>query len=176
MMTRGYAQNLNNAIKWTYHKTPTMKKISHHFNGSAVFSKLDAKYGYWDIVLVQESSKLCTFQGPACKHRFLRLPFGLSVSKDIFQKGMDDIICGAAPGVLGIADGICVFGIDATEHDEALHHLMQVATKYGHVFRPQKCYIRQDKISFCGFRWSKEGMKPDEYVMTIRTDLPDKCL
>ena len=84
-------RNLNKAIKRTYHKIPTLDELSHELAGATVFSKLDAKHGYWSIELEEESSNLCTFNSPAGKYKFCRLPFGLCVSQDIFQKYMDDV-------------------------------------------------------------------------------------
>ena len=154
-------KHLNEAIKRTYHKTPTLEEISHQLNGAQLFSKLDAKHGYWAIELDEKSSHLCTFQSPFGKYRFLRLPFGLSVSQDIFQKHMDDIIQKAGPGVIGIADDLVVFGQSVKEHDEALNRLMHVAKQYGLVFRSEKCKTHQTSISFYGLLWSKDGMQPD---------------
>ena len=133
---------LNEAIKRTYHKTPTLEEISHKFNGSRVFSKLDAKHGYWSVHLDEESSKLCTFDSPAGKFRFKRLPFGLNVSQDIFQQKMDVIVSESGEGVLGIADDICIYGKDVESHDAALHRFMRAAQRHGLVLRLEKCYIR----------------------------------
>ena len=82
-------KHLNTAIKRTYHKTPTLDEISYKLTASSVYSKLDAKHGYWGIHLSEKSSRLCTFQSPDGKYRFLRLPFGLSVSQDVFQARID---------------------------------------------------------------------------------------
>ena len=153
-------KHLNDAIKRTYYKTPTLEEITHDLNGATVFSRLDAKHGYWGIELDVPSSHLCTFQSPAGKYRFLRLPFGLSVSQDIFQKHMDDIIRKSGPGVIGIADDFIVHGENTEEHDKALHRVMKVAKEHGLVFRAEKCHIRQAEIEFFGLQWSKDGMKP----------------
>lgn len=57
-------KDLNNFIKRTYHKTPTLDEISHKFSGANFFSKLDAQRGYWAIHLDAESSLLTTFNSP----------------------------------------------------------------------------------------------------------------
>lgn len=152
---------LNNAIKRTYHKIPTLDEISYKLSGSTIYSKLDAKNGYWSIRLDEESSKLCTFQSPAGKHRFLRLPFGLSVSQDIFQCRMDKILGKVGEGVIGIADDVVVYGKTLEEHDHNLYKLLKVAAEEGLVFRDEKCCVRQQEIDFFGLVWSKEGMQPD---------------
>ncbi|XP_046559347.1 uncharacterized protein K02A2.6-like [Haliotis rubra] len=78
--------DLNRSIKRTYHKTPTLEEITHKFCGATVFSKLDARHGYWSVTLDDNSSVLTTFNTPFGRYRFRRLPFGLRISQDIFQR------------------------------------------------------------------------------------------
>ena len=102
-------KDLNNAIKRTHHKSPTIEEISLKFAGAKVFSKLDAQSGYWAVVLDEESSLLTTFNSPFGRYKFLRLPFGLNVSQDHFQQVIDTMLQDC-PGTTGISDDIVVFG------------------------------------------------------------------
>ena len=95
-----------------------------------VFSKLDAKSGYWSIKLDEESQKLTTFQTPFGRYCFQRLPFGLSVSQDIYQMEIDHIL-EQCEGACGIADDIIISGKDEEEHDRNLINFMKVACKEG---------------------------------------------
>ena len=126
-------RSLNQCLKRTHHKTPTVEEITNRLSGSTVFSKLDAKHGYWTIKLDDESSMLTTFNSPIGRFRFRRLPFGLNVSQDAFQQAMDRILS-QCPGTIGITDDVIVHGKDEEEHDKNLHHLMDVARKSGLVF------------------------------------------
>ena len=93
----------------SHHHTPTLDEITHQVKGSSVFSKLDARHGYWPVVLDEKSSYLTTFNSPFGRFRFTRLPFGLCVSQDIFQQKMDFIL-EKCPGTVGIAHDIAVHG------------------------------------------------------------------
>ena len=153
-------KDLNQAIKRSQHHTPTLDEITHKFSGSTIFSKLDARHGYWSVLLDEESSYLTTFNSPFGRYRFLRLPFGLCVSQDVFQHRMDQIL-EKCPGTVGIADDVGVYGTTEDEHDKHLHNLMSVARTHGLVFNPTKCEIKKDSITFFGlikskqFRWSR---------------------
>ncbi|XP_041464585.1 uncharacterized protein K02A2.6-like [Lytechinus variegatus] len=57
-------KDLNRACRRTHHKTPTLEEITHKLSGARVFSKMDARHGYWSIVLDRESSLLTTFNSP----------------------------------------------------------------------------------------------------------------
>ncbi|GFO37707.1 Pol polyprotein [Plakobranchus ocellatus] len=157
-------KDLNKAIKRTYHKTPTLEEISHKFSGAKFFSKMDAQHGYWAIHLDDKSNLLTTFNSPFGRYRFLRLPFGLKVSQDIFQQKMDQIL-EECPGTLGISDDICVFGATEEEHDRNLRNLMEVSKKRGLVFNKDKCHIKKDRINFYGLIWDSKGAHPDPKKM-----------
>lgn len=158
-------KDLNRAIKRSHHHTPTLEEITHKMAGSAIFSKLDARHGYWAISLDKESSFLTTFNSPFGRYRFLRLPFGLCVSQDVFQQRMDQIL-ESCPGTVGIADDIAVYGKSEEEHDKNLHRLMSVAREHGLVFNPNKCEIKKTEITFFGILYSKDGVRPNPERIT----------
>jgi hypothetical protein len=60
-------KDLNKQIKRCHHHTPTVEELTHQFSGAQHFSKLDAKNGYWSVVLDDESSLLTTFNSPIWK-------------------------------------------------------------------------------------------------------------
>ena len=94
--------------------------------GSTLFSKLDAKQGFWDIKLDEVSSYLTSHRG---RYRFLRMPIGLRMSQDIFQKKIDETH-EKCRGAVGIADGINVFDTEST-YGYNLHEAMERTRKVG---------------------------------------------
>ena len=76
--------NLNKAIIHKHYKAPKLEEISHWLSGATVFSKLDTKKGFWSIHLNTPSSYLTTFNTHKGRYRFLRMPFGLKMSQDVF--------------------------------------------------------------------------------------------
>ena len=118
-------KDLNTAIKRPHYPTPTLEEITHKLAGSMIFSKLDARHGYWSVQLDDESKRLTTFNSPFGRYCFRRLPFGLNLSQDVFQERMDCIL-EKCPGTISIADDVGVFGKTEAEHDKHLHNLMRV--------------------------------------------------
>ena len=139
-------KDLNWYIKCDHHHTPTLEEITHKLSGSTVFSKMDAKHGYWSVKLDEESQLLTTFNSPFGRFYFNRMPFGLKMSQDVFQHRMD-MILERCPGTIGIADDVVVFG--------NLINLMKVAEEEGLVFNSSKCAIKQEKIVFFGMVFGK---------------------
>ena len=154
-------QKLNQNLKRCPHKIPTVEELNPKFANAKVFSKLDAKSGYWSVRLNEESQLLTTFRSPlGPRYCFLRLPFGLNNSQDIFQSKMDELLENL-PGVVSIADDVCVYGESEAEHDKNLLGLMERASEKGLVFNKAKCQIKKTSISFFGNLYTSEGIKPD---------------
>ena len=114
-------KDLSRGIKKPHSLTPTLEDILPKLSSARYFSILDARSGYWNIGLDQESS-LCN--SPFGRYRFLRLPFGLICAQDIFQRKVDETF-GDLPGVTGIADDIVVYGYDDRDHDKNVSAVLQ---------------------------------------------------
>ena len=141
-------KDLNKAIKRKHHITPTLEEIMPQLNGAKYFSTLDAKRGYWNVTLDEESSFLTTFNSPFGRHRFLCMPFGLKMSQDIFQHRVDQLY-ESLQGVVAIADDI-VFGNTQAEHDANLRRLLTKCQEFGLKLNPEKCKINQPEVRFYG--------------------------
>lgn len=115
-------KDLNKAIKREHHPIPILEQITPKLAGAKLFSKLDARIGYWNVKLDEESSYLTTFNTPFGRYRFLRMPFGLRMSQDIFQFKIDETYRDCQ-GAIGIADDVTVYGKNEKEHD--LHTYMK---------------------------------------------------
>ena len=152
-----YPKNLNEAIRRLHYPTPTLEEIIYRLEGATVFSKLDARSGYWSITLNDESSTLTTFNTPFGRYRFLILPFGFNLSQDIFQERMN-IILENCPGTTSIADDIGVFGKNQQEHDKNLLNLMNESKKNGLVFNEMKCSIGINSLPFFGLTFDENGV------------------
>ena len=119
--------DLNKAIICEHYKAPTLEEISHKLSGTTVFSKLDAKDGFWSIHLDTLSSYLTTFNTHKGHYWYLCMPFELKMSQDVFQMHMNQIT-DRLPKIIGIHDDICVFGKTREEHDTNLLQLIKTAS------------------------------------------------
>ena len=163
-------KDLNRVIIREHYKAPTLEKNSHKLSGATIFSKLDVKDGFWSIHLDTSSSYLTTFNTHKGRYRFLHMPFGLKMSRDMFQMRIDHIT-DRLPGVIAIHDDICVYGKTQEQHDRHLLQLLKTAKAKGLVFNSRKCHISQKQITFFGMIFSGQGMKPDPIKIQALQDL-----
>ena len=155
-----YPKDLNNYVRRPHHYTQVIDDILPQLQGASVFSILDARSGYWNVKL-DDQSKLCTtFNTPYGRYCFRRLPFGLVSAQDVFQKKVYQTFEGL-PGVVAIADDIVVFGNNEAEHDEHMNNAMKRTQEVGLCLNPDKCVVKSHMIkSFGNNPWSK-GLEPD---------------
>lgn len=119
-------QDLNKAIKGEHYPLRTVEEVISCMPKAKVFSVLDANHGFWQIKLDEESSKLCTFNTPVGRYRFLRLPFGVSSASEVFQHTIAQMIEGL-DGVVNVIDDLLVWGETVEEHDMRLIQLLKRA-------------------------------------------------
>jgi len=77
---------LNTALKREHYQIPVVDDLLPDLTDARVVTKVNLASAFWHLELDEESSMLTTFVTPYGRYRWLRLPFGLSVSSDIFQK------------------------------------------------------------------------------------------
>ena len=101
-------RDLNQALKRPKYQMPTLEEILPRLAKAKVFSTLDAKDGFYQIGLDQESS-MNRFLDPFGRYRYLRMPFGVSLAPEEFgcklHEKLDDL-----PGVVVLRDDVLVMG------------------------------------------------------------------
>ena len=143
-----------------------MEEILPQLAKAKTFTVIDVKSGYWHVVLDNESSHLTTFGTPKGRYRWVRLPFGISVAADIFQKKLDEVLVGLE-NTARIVDDIIVWGDGDTEveaqqsHDHHLERLMQRITRANVHLNADKLKYRCQEVRFAGYVLTAEGHRAD---------------
>ena len=152
-------RNLNKYLIRNVHYTASWQDVQYSFKNGKYFSTLDAKSGYWTKKLSEKSQLLTAFNTPFKKYCFVRMPFGLSVSSEIFCEQMDRVLSGI-PGTFPCADDVKIQGSTEEHHDIHLLETVSKAMAAGIKFNPQKCQIKKDKIEYFGRVVSRKGVEP----------------
>ena len=140
---------LNKAIKREYYHLPTIEEITTRLTGAKYFYTLDAKSGFWQIPLDEESSVLTTFATPFGRYRYTRMPFGIHSAQEVFHKRLNDLFQDPH-GVETDIDDILVWGRTVEEHDGRLENVLQRARQSNLKLNPDKCKIRCTQVLYIG--------------------------
>ena len=152
-------KDLNKSIRREHYYTRTIDELLPQLHGKKFFSVVDTKKGYWHVALDHESSLLCTFNTPFGRYRFKRLPFGVKLSQDIFQRKLDEVYRGI-PNVMGIADDIVVCGSTQSEHDQAFCEMLKATRKHNVSLNSEKLQFKQAQVDFYGHVLTENGIQP----------------
>ncbi|KAK2710413.1 hypothetical protein QYM36_011810 [Artemia franciscana] len=163
--------DLNKAIKRPYYPVPSFEDAVAELDGAAVFSRLDARSGYWILPLSTRSSYYTTFSTIYGRYRWKRYPFGLVSAQDEFQRKMEEAFEGLE-GIRILVDDILVYGKNREEHDQRLSAVLRRARKKRIRFNSEKCEFSKDKGKYFGHIISRDGIKPDPEKIRAIQDMP----
>ena len=150
---------------------PVLEDVLHELSNSKVFTKVDLSNGYWHVKLSPESSRLTTMQTCFGRYAWLRLPFGLSVSAEIFQRRLLEALSGLT-GVVCCADDVIIHGKTTEEHDQNLNSFMKRCIDQGIKLNKNKVQTKMTAITFLGHVISEKGLQTDPEKMKAIVQMP----
>ena len=157
---------LNTALKRSEYPIPTVDHLLTEIVNAKVFTLADIKSAFWHVPLDEESSLLTTFNTPLGRMKWNRMPFGISVAPEEFQRRIDENLEGLE-GVKAIADDILIWGDgDTTEeatakHDKRLLALLERCQQKNIKLNMEKFQLRKTELSYMGVVLTANGVKPD---------------
>lgn len=149
----------NKAIKRERHPIPTIEEMLLDMNQSKIFSKLDMKWGYHQIMLDEKSRDITTFSTHIGLFRYKRLLFGVNAAVELYQHEIRKVIQGI-PGVANMSDDIIVHGEDRAQHNARLRMVFERLQDAGLTLNRDKCKFALPEIEFLGHKLSANGVDP----------------
>ena len=135
-----YRLTVNQACQVNPYPVPRIEDLFATLGGGTIFSKLDMKNAYNQLLLDEESKKLTTINTHRGLFQYNRLCFGIASAPAIFQKTMDELLRGI-PGVAVFLDDILVSGANPAEHELRLCEVLSRLEQHGLKLHSTKCAI-----------------------------------
>lgn len=158
--------DLNKAIKRPYFPLPVVEDVLTKLEGARIFTSLDAKSGYWQVELDEESQELTCFNTPFGRYVFKRLPFGVKSASEEFQMRLVEALDGI-DNIAIVADDILVYGVGDTDeqaeknHDNTLRTLLIRCREKNLKLNYDKLQLKKKELKFIGHIISADGVRPD---------------
>ena len=157
-------RKLNGVTRKDVFPLPRIDDLLDQLAGKKIFSTLDAKSGYWQIRMSEESKAKTAFATMSGLYEFKVMPFGLCNAPATFQRLMQKVLSGLGSGdpfCEVFIDDIIVFSDTIEEHLEHLRMLFARLRRIGLKLHPGKCTFARREVLYLGHVISAEGIGPN---------------
>ncbi len=164
-------QELNKNIKRETHHSPRPFDAICGIPSHSYKTVLDAKDGYFQIKLDEESSKLTTFITTQGRFRFLRAPQGLKSSGDAYTRRFDEVLVEVKDKIKIIDDSL----LYDKSIEQSFHHAYQfllTCRENGVTLNAKKFNFCQKELEFAGFKLGWDSYTASDDMLSAISSFP----
>lgn len=166
-------RQLNKKILADKFPLPRIDEILDQLGRAKYFTTLDLMSGFHQIPLDQESRKYTAFSTTTGHYQFKRLPFGLNISPNSFQRMMNIAMAGLTPEIAFIyIDDIVIIGCSENHHLKNLAEVFERLRYYNLKLNPSKCKFFQTEVVYLGHKITDKGILPDDSKFNTLLNYP----
>ncbi|KAL6483353.1 hypothetical protein MHYP_G00082250 [Metynnis hypsauchen] len=152
----GDYRRLNDATTPDRYPIPNIQDFPAGLAGRIIFSKVDLVRGYHQVPVHPADVPKTAVITPFGLFEFLRMPFGLKNTAQMFQRLMDSILRDL-PFLFVYLDDILVASVSRSEHLHHLRLLFERLSQHGLIINPAKCQFGLHTVDFLGHRITSSG-------------------
>ena len=140
---------------------PNIQEIFDSLKGSAVYSILDLKSGYWQLPVAEQDREKTAFICHKGQFEFLRTPYGVVNGPSAFQRVMSKILAPCiGKTVFVYIDDIIVYSPNREAHAHDLDVMLKLISGFGLTLKRTKCEFGKTSVEVLGYKVSAEGIAP----------------
>ena len=153
---------------------PQISEILDQLGGCKVFSTLDLRSGYHQLLLDRDAIPKTAFNCHRGLFEYKRLPFGLKNAPAQFQRFMTQALSKYIGKICMVyLDDIIVYSRDEESHQKHLSLIFSALQKLGMTLKLSKCNIACSEVKLLGFIVGSDGIRScPEKVSCIERLLP----
>ncbi|KAE9008716.1 hypothetical protein PR002_g15822 [Phytophthora rubi] len=165
---------LNKLTKKDVYPLPRIDETVEALSGALLFTTLDLKAGYWQIMVAPEDRDKTAFVTKKGLYRFVRMPFGLTNALSTFQRMMNQVLRRLTWSTcLVYLDDIVVFTKSGIErHVMELASVLERLVAAGLTLKLRKCRFAMESMEYFGHELSRDGVRPVQRLLTAVQQFP----
>ncbi|KAL6189333.1 hypothetical protein ACLB2K_040722 [Fragaria x ananassa] len=154
-----------------------VRVLINRLKGAKIFSKFDAKSGFWQVKMHPDSIALTAFGTPQGHYEWLVMPFGLKQAPSIFQRKMDNIFKPYSDFCIVYIDDILVFSKTMNEHLKHLEQVCKLIVQKGIILGQKKIHLIKGEIDFLGIHVKDGEIRLQDHIVKkisqFQDNIPD---
>ena len=169
-----YSETINQFTSVDAYPFPNVESIINSAAENSVFSKIDLKAAYHQVLLQKQDQPLTAFEACGRLYQFTRRPFGITNAVPAFQRIIDTIIKEANLKItIAYLDGVLICGASQEDHDKNLSAFFNAVEKRNIILNREKCSFSLRKINILGYEISNGTKSPCPDRLKPLMDYPD---
>nr|WUF06597.1 reverse transcriptase [Angelica bushy stunt virus] len=156
------------------HNLPNKDELLTLIRGKKVFSSLDCKSGFWQVLLDEDSQLLTAFTCPQGHYQWRVLPFGFKQAPSIFQRHMQNALNIYEKFCCVYVDDILIFSDNEEDHQRHLATVLKKCEQLGIILSKKKAQLFRTKINFLGLEIDQGTHCPQNHILEHIAKFPDR--
>jgi hypothetical protein len=142
--------------------------------GCKVWSVIDMRAGFHQLVLDDESARTTAFWWGRRLMQYNRLSFGTKNATALYQRVMDEVLRegGCSGFAMAYVDDLLLFTPDMKSHIEAVKKVLDCIHKVGLRAHPEKSIFGASQVEYLGHMVSADGLSPTKAKVSAIQALP----
>ena len=162
---------LNDITRKDAFPMPRIDEILEKMTDARIFSRLDLRKGYYQILLNEKDKEKTAFSFKGKLYHFKRMPFGLCCAPQTFQRMMKKIL-GDLQFIEIYLDDVIIYSSNYEQHLEHLRIVLERIRTANLKLNKEKCKFGKPEIEFLGFRIVNGQKFPNDEKTKIFANFP----
>lgn len=165
---------INDATIGDSHNLPNKDELLTLIRGKKIFSSLDCKSGFWQVLLDKDSQLLTAFTCPQGHYQWIVVPFGLKQAPSIFQRHMQNAFRAYEKYCCVYVDDILIFSDNESDHLKHIAIVLKRCQNLGIILSKKKAQLFKTKINFLGLEIDQGTHCPQNHILEHIHKFPDR--
>src|ERR1051325_1868790 len=170
-------RKINSVLQDEVFPSPTLQEVVEKVGAAKarVYSLIDLRAAYNQIVIAKESRKYTAFSCSLGNFEYCRLPFGLKLSGNYFNYLVNSAVVKdevLSKSIITFIDDLFLFTKTLEEHLNIMERLFRVLRESDLKIHNKKCSLLQKKVHFIGHIFGEEGVEPEPGKIDAMQNFP----
>ena len=155
-------RRLNEAIKRNPWPMPTIQDMLHQCGGMTFATALDMIMSYYAMSVKKDLRKYLVIILPWGKYVYKKMPMGLKVSADIFQRELSSLFQDMHFVLVYIDDILVITKGSYEQHLYAVRKVLEKLRDAGMQLNLEKSYFAKESVEYLGYIISRKKISPHQ--------------